>query len=147
MINIHPAFVHFPIALLLLYTVVEILPLKQWFARVPWTAIRNFLLTVGTVSIVPTVVTGLLAARAVGETALIETHERAALSLVALFIASIGVSWYGLRKGRGPKVELALRLLAVLEFVGLFVVGALGASIVYGPQIDPLVNFVYGIFV
>lgn len=39
-----------------------------------------------------------------------------------------------------------LPALALLSLVGMVTTGALGAAIVYGPDIDPLVSFVYHLF-
>lgn len=144
--NIHPAFVHFPIAILFLYTFVEIVPLRMWFPRVPWAPLRDFLLYVGTVTIIPTIATGLIDSFAEGETPLIETHEHAAIALFFIFLAAVGISIYTSKKGRTKTLEIVMKVLAFLGLIGLFVVGALGASIVYGPDSDPFVHFVYGIF-
>lgn len=39
-----------------------------------------------------------------------------------------------------------LPALALLAFIGMAITGALGAAIVYGPDVDPFVSFVYHIF-
>lgn len=133
--NIHPAFVHFPIALLVLYTLIELIPLARLWPTVPWSPIRTFLLYVGTLSIVPTIVTGFMAARIVGESALVETHERAAFSVLGIFVAASLVSLYYPR-------PFLMKALALFGLIGLFVVGPLGAAIVYGYEVDPVVSLV-----
>lgn len=133
--NIHPAFVHFPIALLVLYTIIELLPLARLWPAVQWNPIRKFLLYVGTVSIFPTIATGLMAARIVGESELVEMHERAAFSVLGIFVlASLSSLFY-------PRWYLQ-KPLAALGLVGLFVVGSLGAAVVYGYDVDPIVSFI-----
>jgi len=37
-------------------------------------------------------------------------------------------------------------LLALLGLVLIIITGGLGAAIVYGPNVDPFVNFIYSIF-
>jgi uncharacterized membrane protein len=72
--NLHPIFVHFPIALLVLYVLFEIgLPLKrslyrmfrwentvqyQWLMNPVWDSIKSFLVITGTVLAFPTLFTG-----------------------------------------------------------------------------------------
>ena len=76
--NIHPLFVHFPIALLFVYSIIKILPLQKWLPNVAWKHIERVLLLVG--------VLGAFAALSTGEIAehltrpnhdLVETHQRA----------------------------------------------------------------------
>src|SRR5665213_2786655 len=59
--NIHPILVHFPIALLFVYSIVKILPFEKWFPTVAWKHIERVLLLVG--------VLGAFAAYTTGETA------------------------------------------------------------------------------
>ena len=48
--NIHPIIVHFPIAMLFLYSIIKVLPFKKWFPNVSWKHIEIVLLLVGVVS-------------------------------------------------------------------------------------------------
>ena len=133
--NIHPAFIHFPIALLFLYTVLELVPLERIVPSVPWKSIRHFLLYSGTLFIIPTIATGLIAARIVGESDLVEMHERAAFTLFVIFVlASISSRWY-------PR-WFVQKTLTLFGLVSLFVVGSLGAAVVYGYEVDPIVSFI-----
>jgi uncharacterized membrane protein len=136
--NIHPAFVHFPIALLVLYTILELLPLARLWPAVQWNPIRKFLLYVGTLAIVPTIVTGLMAAQLAGESEIVEMHERAAFAVLGIFIAATLASLFYPR----PYIT---KPLALLGLIGLFVVGSLGAAIVYGYDVDPIVSFITSI--
>ena len=61
MYNIHPLFVHFPIALLLIYSIIKILPLQKWLPAVAWKHIERALLFFG--------VLGAFAALSTGEIA------------------------------------------------------------------------------
>ncbi len=144
--NIHPIFVHFPIALLSIYAIIEILPLKRLLPVVPWNIIRDFLLYVGALSILPTVVTGLMAGQIMGASPILEVHERAAFTTSAIFLitAVLSIVW---RKGEESLTkEITFKVLALLGFIGLFVTGALGAAMVYGTGNDPIVSLVTWIF-
>ena len=95
--NIHPILVHFPIALLFLYSIIKILPLKKWFPKVSWKHIELVLLVSGFV--------GALLANATGEVAenlvrpdhkLVETHAFMALTatwMYGLLLAGELLSW------------------------------------------------------
>lgn len=141
--NIHPAFVHFPIALLTLYTIVEILPLARWMPRVEWAPIRAFLLYVGTAGALVTAFTGDMATDVVGETPAVTAHETAAYILIGIFLVSCVLSY--LWRGEKPFRTWTMKILALAGLIMLFVVGALGANIVYGHNVDPIVSFVTGI--
>ena len=45
--NIHPLFVHFPIAFLFIYSLIKIVPVKKWLPKVSWKDIERVLLVVG----------------------------------------------------------------------------------------------------
>ena len=142
--NIHPALVHFPIALLFLYTLIELIPFARFMPSVPWDAVRRFLLYIGTLGAALAAVTGIMAEDVVGESSKIEPHEETALTLVGLFIL-LSVLVYFWRSESVLKTWI-LKLLALGGLVLLFAVGALGANIVYGSSVDPIAAFVAGIF-
>lgn len=177
--NIHPIFVHFPIALLTLYALLEILRFR-FIQRVPGMfSIKAFLVIIGSLGAFVALQTGELvedAFRSGSSTVrqLIETHSAVATStfvifgLLALayiislfntyaaqssftrfvsqnpFLASV---WRILSNAAGfimrPSV---LVILAVLGLLAVTVTGALGGAIVYGPDADPVVRLVYGMF-
>lgn len=141
--NIHPAFVHFPIALLTLYAIIEILPLARLIPRVQWSPIRAFLLYVGTAGALVTAITGGMAEDVVGETPAVTTHETAAYILIGIFLLSCVLSYVWRREM--PFRTWTMKVLALLGLIMLFVVGALGANIVYGHSVDPIVSFVTGL--
>lgn len=144
--NIHPAFVHFPIALLVLYTLIEIIPFSLWFPKIKWDTIKMFLLSVGFLSIIPASVTGGIASELIGESNLVEAHERAALATSVIFFGAVALSWYGHFKGRAVPLRWGLKFLAVIGLVAVFITGSLGAAIVYGSDVDPIVSFIYQLF-
>lgn len=160
--NIHPLFVHFPIALLFVYSIIKILPFKRWFSDVSWSQIERALLVVG--------VLGAFAALATGDTAehiaqanyqLVDMHSTFAGVATALyvmllvgemlrfinpkFLPKISVSWI---KKLAVFLEKTLtntafsKLVALLALVAISVTGLLGGVIVYGISADPVAGIV-----
>jgi uncharacterized membrane protein len=161
--NIHPLFVHFPIALLFLYSIIKVLPFKKWFPKVAWRDIERVLLLVG--------VLGAFAALATGDTAehlvhpnraLVDAHSNfAAIStfiygalLVGEIAAVINAKKFIYRKGWQwisvilHFVETVLcnpifsGILAALGFIAISVTGLLGGTIAYGLTADPIAPFI-----
>lgn len=156
--NIHPIFVHFPIAFLILYSGIAILPLQKWFPSVAWRDIRKVLLVAG--------VLGALVANSTGEMAedlisgkhdLIETHAffaSATIFFYSLLLASEFLSFINQkiisRLNISPITKLFIFLEKILTNKGIFVLlailgllsisltGLLGGVIVYGDTADPL---------
>lgn len=145
-LNVHPIFVHFPIALLMLYSLVELIPLNRvlpWW-KINWLPIKRFLLYVGTLAAIPTILSGLLAKTIVGESALIDLHETVALTTITIFtilsILNLLLQLKRIKPSSGKTV--LIKVLTVAGILGLVLVGSLGASIIYGTQFDPIASFV-----
>lgn len=160
--NLHPIFVHFPIALLFIYSIIKVLPFDKWFPKVSWKHIEMTLLTLGVLSAFVAASTGETAER-------LEQPDRQLVEAHATF-ASITIWLYGLLlvgeflKFFNPKIALKLnipwlndlllfiekvlthrvfsKVLAFLGFVAIFVTGLLGGAMVYGTSADPLAPFV-----
>lgn len=167
--NIHPIFVHFPIALLIVYSVIKIIPLKRWFPEVAWHDIERALLFVG--------VFGAFAALSTGETAeylvqpnrqLVEAHSTFAdistwlygallLGEISAFInAHIGTPRFAIF----TKYSVVAKLFTVLEKVfcnrtfsavlalvalaAISMTGLLGGVLAYGLTADPFAATVVG---
>ena len=133
MANVHPWFVHFPIALLSAFVVVEA---GAWLARREgWRIAASALLYLGTLGAAGAVTAGWLAAQTVphGEAVhdILERHEHIGFSVLALAILlSLWRLWRGSRF-RG--LERACHVLLALLMVGIMAVGAdLGGLMVYG---------------
>lgn len=157
--NIHPLIVHFPIALLVVYSVMRLLPLRRWLPRVPWMHVETVLLVVGFV--------GALAANVSGEAAehlarpnhrLVETHASFAMAstwiygiLLAGALARIILPMVTSMQ-RIPSVVVSLVrfvdrlvntkavtiLLVIAGLVAISITGLLGGVMVYGLSADPL---------
>ncbi len=160
--NIHPILVHFPVALLFLYSIIKILPLAKWWPNVAWKDIERTLLIFG--------VLGACAAMLTGETAqrieepprdLVEAHSNFAavatfFYCVLLFaeIVSIIKSKYGaaiksewMQKGMiiietNLSNGIVSKIIAFLGLISITVTGMLGGVMVYGLTADPLAPIV-----
>lgn len=161
--DIHPIFVHFPIALLVIYSIIKVLPLKTWFPNVAWKDIERILLVLGTL--------GAFAALATGEVAeeisrpnrqLVEAHSTfAGISTwpyVALLIGEIIELVSGRQSifGKIPSsIQNAIlfvkkiltnatfsKVIALLALVAISVTGLLGGVMVYGTTADPFAKIV-----
>ena len=160
--NLHPLFVHFPIALLFLYSIVKIVPGDRWFPRVAWKHIERALLLVG--------VCGAFLALSTGETAehlvrpnhqLVEMHSLFATISTWLYGALLAGEFLSivnpmiLPKIRSSVVVkiLALiekilthkafsKILALFGLVAISVTGLLGGVMVYGVSADPIAGTV-----
>ncbi|MCU0660607.1 MAG: hypothetical protein MUD00_03310 [Candidatus Pacebacteria bacterium] len=160
--NIHPLFVHFPIAFFLLYSLLRILPFERWFSHIAWRQIRFVILLAG--------VLGAIAANATGEIAehlvrpdhrLVETHSFFAATstwiyglLLAgellVFLNPYLAQWF-------PNLQLlqvfvfvervlANRaraiILAIAGVIAISLTGLLGGVMVHGTSADPLAPLV-----
>ena len=171
--NIHPLFVHFPIGLLVAYSVLEVgsyvLPALR---RQSWLfGVKAFLLFVGFLGALAALATGGMAEDMIKDSsdiALLEMHATFAAATTALYlILSVaylvrifdtkgwgnyvaGVNRPFIRIWSFKKYVTHLMLdtwllpaFALVALAGMTVVGALGAAIVYGPDLDPFVSFIY----
>lgn len=160
--NIHPLFVHFPIALLFVYSVIKILPLHKWLPSVSWKDIERALLFCG--------VLGAFAALSTGELAehmtrpnhdIVEAHAFFSVAatwmyglLLAGEVVSVALPWL-VRTVKVPSVIKGATILknilthhtlsiilAVFGLIALSISGLLGGVMVYGTSADPLAGIV-----
>lgn len=162
MTNIHPLFVHFPIALLFVYSIIKIFPLQKWLPSIAWRDIEKILLTVG--------ILGAFAALSTGETAehifkpdhaLVEAHATFANIATWIYAALLVGILIGMARlhtffAKLPKwlqtfliaLEKILTnktcsaILALLGLVDIAVTGLLGGVMVYGADADPAARVV-----
>jgi uncharacterized membrane protein len=161
--NLHPLLVHFPIALLGLYAVLELIRYRKIAGQPYWFYVKAILVIVGALSTIPTILAGLLAkGQFQGDPIslkIISYHEPFAITSASIFgILAIGylIVWIkSVRDAAGgpataPPKELPAVFtipLALLGLICITITGALGASIIYGPGLDPMVNFIYHVFI
>lgn len=160
--NIHPIFVHFPIALLLIYSLIKVIPFDKYLPKISWRQIETFLLLLG--------VAGAIVATSTGEIAqdlivrnkeLVEIHSTyAEISTFIFALLLLGEVLYFLM----PIIVLRFKesiftsilvyiqkiltnpilskLLAILGFISISITGLLGGAIVYGTSADPFTGIV-----
>lgn len=160
--NIHPIFVHFPIAFLLVYSVIKIFPFKKWFPLVAWKDIERILLIVGVAGSFAALSTGEIAENLVrSNQRLIDTHAffgSFSTWIYGLLFVGEFASWilskniaYNQRLGMIPKflgfVERFLCnkafsiFLAIVGLIAISITGMLGGIITYGVSADPIAPF------
>ncbi|MBI5414950.1 hypothetical protein HZA38_05575 [Candidatus Peregrinibacteria bacterium] len=168
--NIHPLFVHFPIALLTSYAVFEIISFGKLQKNVTWNFVKGIFVLTGFISALITLQTGELAAEILGKSDLIKMHSF--FATIATWIFVLPSFAYGIFflnhfecchsvKTKIKNYRLSTRvfyvcnvlsrillkrwilmILAVAGFTTMMVTGALGGAIVYGKDVDPVVRFV-----
>jgi uncharacterized membrane protein len=170
--NIHPLLVHFPIAFLGLYAILEIFRFKILTRQTWWFYVKAVLVIAGAASGGPTILAGLyIKAQLQGGNLdpLILVHETFAICTIALaglIALSYLAAW--INRDFAPKspsafwqgelwraVSAAQRcliggsqaaVLALFILAGISITGALGGVIVYGPNFEPFAAFVYRLF-
>ncbi len=174
--NPRPIFVRFPIALLTLYTLCELLRFKIIKQQPTWFYLKAVLVICGTAGATAAiltgdgakraVLTGLINAQVANPRMVISLHETWAkgASLVYLLLAAgYAAAWLNrfniIDKLAGKtlkrvwqlatkiqKLLIETNLVVILSIIGLIAItiaGALGGSIIYGPNTDPVVRFIY----
>lgn len=166
--NIHPIFVHFPIALLTVYAFMEIIRIKKLQDLPYYFYIKASFLCIGTLSSFLALNTGEMAEHAIGAQGdkLIEMHSAFASVSVWIFVilslvyinvwiskteynakllsSKFGKIW-AIKSKIASKIFTSplVVILAVIGLITITITGALGGAIVYGPDVDPIVKFIY----
>lgn len=156
--NIHPLFVHFPIAFLLLYSLIRILPFERLVPSLSWRHIQQVLLLAGVLGAFLSNTTGELAEHLVRpEEALVEMHAFFALASTWIYGLLLGgeilftLNPYLSKKfPLGGLATLLIKIenlltnrtltlvLAIVGVVAISLTGLLGGVMVYGTSADPL---------
>ncbi len=166
--NVHPLFVHFPIALLTLYALLEILPLARWFPRVPWDPIKMLLVVLGTLGAITAIATGSIAEHLITNRSLrpvIHLHQTFAglTTIIFGFLATTYIIRFVFREypqlvDRFSSLSFLRTIgdsvlkrwiaipLALMGIITITITSALGGIIVYGPDVDPIAKFAYSLF-
>ncbi len=166
--SLHPLVVHFPVALLSVYAVAELIRFRRITQQPYWFYVKAIALLVGSA--------GALVARQTGEAieesleasggqipTLMEAHSNWSLVATWIFVvlaATYVLAWIRRDGGSlGQKLGAAgdwagklasswlVTILALAGLAAITATGALGAAMVYGPGIDPVVNAIYGLLV
>jgi len=165
--NLHPIFVHFPIALLTVYAVLELARFKKLQERLYAFHVKATLVILGALSTIPAYLTGneQLESQQPGtafyRTMVIHSQWALATLVIFCFLAAVKAAewllleWTSmperLKKPLGwARYVSRSPLMPILALVGLVcvtVTGALGGSLAYGPDVDPFVSFIYKLLV
>jgi uncharacterized membrane protein len=171
--DLHPIFNHFPIALFTIYSVLEVLRFKKITSFAPLFYIKGAFIIAGAIISPFTIITGKIAGEALKngpDGRLVEMHETAAIISVIIFgiIALVYlIEWISRSRvdaiiesspwkkayiqaevqSRWLLNSVYLPLIALLGLILITITGALGGSIVYGPDIDPFAKFVYNFLI
>ena len=168
--NIHPILVHFPIALLSLYSILEILQLPIITRQSYYFFVKATLVIVGALATIPTLIAGDMAKEAYKGSMpqnVIEIHATFAIIatiyflIIALFyfvgwlrrtgfskFTNLGTSgfWYDIVWLEKTITEGVFGIIVGLIGIALIsTVGALGGLVAYGPDNDPVSALLYSI--
>jgi len=130
--NIHPLIVHFPIAMLTSFLILELFAIIFKSDRLHIAS--SWMLYVGTMGALATVVAGFLAASTVAHGSavheIIGSHKHLGLSVLALSV--VLTVWRLVSRERLSGMALALNIMLAVIMVGLLTMGAdLGGQMVY----------------
>jgi uncharacterized membrane protein len=161
--NLHPIVVHFPIALLSIYSVIKILPFKKWLPEIPWRDIERLLLIIGVVGVFASLSTGEIAERLTSpDHDLVEAHSTFATLTAIFYVLLLAGEIICCANNKlilfFKKYILVGKILNILEktlchkrisailalfgLISIFVTGLLGGVLVHGPTVDPTAPFV-----
>lgn len=168
--NIHPLFVHFPVALLSIYSIMELLQFKKLRESHSWNIVKAVFVILGSLTSFLAIQTGELAEQAFGNSELVSVHSQMG-ELVGWFFGILAFiylirtinrefetikNWlWNAKYIRNVWMVLSKItdilfkqwwIFIILGLMGLWIIsvtGALGGAIVYGPDADPFVSFVY----
>ena len=156
---------HFPVALLSIYSLIELLQIvpkiKNYLKEKYWFYVKAILVIVGSLATLPTMLAGLIA-KPLFEDAIqvVNIHETFAIttSLIFLFLGLLYFVVWNKNKIKSSKGAILLtvqkfvfhyHLEKLFAFIGLITVtitGALGGIIAFGPGTDPFAQFIYTLF-
>lgn len=168
--SLHPVVVHFPIGLLTVYALLEIISIKKIQADPRWIFAKRVLLFVGTVGVLVSLQSGeerggeniepgtVLAYHSLCAT--ITTWIFGLLAGSQFVIAVTGfvtrfvtkrewlyVIWKVIERiARIVSMRPILIIGAIAGLISLTITGALGGGMVYGPDADPMVTIVFKMF-
>ena len=163
--NIHPIVVHFPIALLIVYAVCELLRFRKITGQPHWFYLKAFLVIVGVLGAFVAYQAGAaiehLFEAEYGEVMRVHAlFARISIMLFGILAASYFIAWLNRLKTINSSswrmltriqtlvLETPVAIVsAVLGIAAISITGALGAAIAHGPDMDPFVSFVYKIFI
>ena len=138
MVNVHPLVVHFPIAFLIGYFVIDLM--GTLFKQPHWRTVASGLLYLGTISVIFAVIAGFLAAGSVAHNdvvhAIMTQHQK--IGLMASSLAVILSIWRLFSKGF---------ILKGLNVLHLILSALLSSLIIFGADLGGLMVYKHGVAV
>jgi uncharacterized membrane protein len=157
--NFHLILVHFPIALLTVYGILEIIPLRRFREWMPAFYIKGSLAIIGTITAYAALGSGgLIEDQFRSARNIVEAHSNMATLATGIFtlIAIVYlIAWLGRVRNYFPQLanraENLLRspilpMAALLGLIAITLTGALGGAIAFGPSADPWTPYVLKLF-
>ena len=165
--DLHPIFVHFPIAFFILYGAMEIFKFPIFIRQTWWFYTKAVLVVAGSLGSVVALVTGNLAAekfRGSARLPLLETHETFAVATAVIFgflavcyllvwikkEKEFVIPWLGSNVVFKTVVWIVGSpvswILALVGLICVTITGGLGGMLVYGPSADPAFAWFYNTF-
>ncbi|HEV7701988.1 MAG TPA: DUF2231 domain-containing protein [Candidatus Paceibacterota bacterium] len=143
--NFHPLFVHFPIALIFIYSIIKIIPLNKLLPKVSWKQIERFLLVVGFLGALAAMYTGGIAEHIVKPNhELVKMHSTFAFASVIIYGFLLLLEIIAMAKTKYASMSNGIfsKILALLGLLSISITGMLGGVIVSGVSADPLASMV-----
>lgn len=143
--DLHPILVHFPVALLTVYAILECIRFKKVLEKPYWFYIKAVLAILGEL--------GALAAYATGHgvrgSALVQMHSTFATITVWIF-ATLAISYIkewlkreGMWLTKFSAPGYVIVILAIAGLVSVTITGGLGGAIIYGTHFDPFMTPIF----
>jgi uncharacterized membrane protein len=136
--DLHPLIVHFPVALLTIYAVLELIRFKKVLAKPYWFFVKAMFVIFGALGAAAAYLTG---PDALARSPLGQMHQNFATITLSIF-AVIGFAYLLEWKKPNRYSGFVLRPyiiipLALLGLVAVVITGGLGGALVYGTNFDP----------
>lgn len=166
--NIHPIFVHFPIAFFTIYAILELVRFKKITVQPYWFYVKAVMVIIGALSSIVTYITGDMSEELFRNSAyirsIVDTHSSFALATVIIFgILAVCylIAWINLQtKGFDNKFWQILTavanwilngwpsiVLALVGFACITITGGLGGAMVHGPDADPFFSPIFHLLI
>ncbi|MDB5194354.1 MAG: hypothetical protein JWN50_368 [Parcubacteria group bacterium] len=143
--DLHPIFVHFPVALLTIYAVLECIRFRKVLEKPYWFYVKAMFVIFGSLGSVAAYITG----PDVHGAPLVSMHQTFATITLIIF-AIIGITyllewWKPSRYSLFVMRPYIIIPLAILGLIAVTVTGGLGGAIVYGTHFDPFMAPIFKI--